>query len=120
MRNGFNVWANACKCQVLFPKKLPRPATCSFRVATLLSLEIFAAYSSTSPALSGSPASTGAAAFFESAGEVDFTAAAFADFSVDVASRKPGGSAHTAPGARGSHLAVDQLPAPHAPPRPSD
>src|SRR6202158_6150418 len=108
MRKGFNVWANACKCQVLFPKKLPRPATCNFRVATLLSLETFAVYSSTSPALRGSPASTGDAAFFESAGEVDFTAAAFADFSAGVASRKPGGSADTPSRMRGSPRACSQ------------
>src|ERR1700687_2285268 len=108
MRNGFNVWANACKCQVLFPKKLPRPATCSFRVATLSSLETFAVYSRTSPALSGSPGSTGDATFFESAGKVDFTAAALEGPSAEVASRKPGGSADNASGARGSPRACSQ------------
>src|SRR5260370_38210721 len=100
MRNGCGVCANACKCQALFPKKFPRPATCNFRVATLLSLETFAVYSSTSPALSGSPVSTGDAALFESAGKTDFTAAAFAGFSAEGASRKPGGSADTTSGRR--------------------
>src|SRR5712691_4156434 len=98
MRNGFSVGAESLKCKVLFPRKLPRPATCNFRVATLLRLETLAEYSRTSPARKGNPVSTGCKTFFESASEagaVDFTAGAFTGFSAGGDSRKPGGSADT-------------------------
>src|SRR5712692_1407586 len=79
MRSGFSVCAKAFRCQVLFPKKLPRSTTCSFRVATLLRLETLAEYSRTSPARRGNSVSAGGRTFFELAGKVcepDFAAGA--------------------------------------------
>src|SRR5258708_6058829 len=116
MRNGFCVCANACKCQALFPKKFPRPATCNFRVATLFSLETFAVYSSTSPALSGSPVSTGDAALFESAGKTVFRGAALVGFSAEGGSGKRGGSANIRPGRRCAARVCSQKNAPAAQP----
>src|SRR5712692_4217116 len=101
MRSGFSVCAKAFKCQVLFPRKLPRPTTCKRRFATLLSLETLAEYSRTSPGRRGNPVSTGGKTFFESAGSAgtgDFTPGALTGFFAGGASRKPGGSADTTSG----------------------
>src|SRR5260370_21307720 len=70
MRSGFSVCAKAFRCQVLFPRKLPRSTTCSFRLATLLRLETLAEYSRTSPSRRGKPVSAGGRTFFELAGKV--------------------------------------------------
>jgi len=88
--HGFWVCAKACKCHVLFPRKLPRPATCSLRVATSLSLETLAVYSRTSPARSGTPVSMRDVTLFEPANNGDFSAATLAGFSAGGASRKTG------------------------------
>src|SRR5260221_13631866 len=69
MRSGFSVCAKAFRCQVLFPRKLPRSTTCSFRVATLLRLETLAEYSRTSPARRGNSVSAGGRTCFELAGK---------------------------------------------------
>src|SRR5258706_9063408 len=69
MRSGFSVCAKAFRCQVPFPRKLPRSTTCSFRVATLLRLETLAEYSRTSPARRGNSVSAGGRTFFELAGQ---------------------------------------------------
>src|SRR5260370_21491816 len=114
MRNAFWVCAKACKCQVLFPRNVPRPATCSRKVATLLSWETLAVYSRTSPARRGSTASTGGAAFFEPRGKADFAAAAFAGFAAGSASRKPGGSGDTTSGTGCAPCARRQERAPMA------
>src|SRR2546429_9036520 len=91
MRNGLCVWAKACKCQTLFPRKVPRPATSSFKLATFSRLETLAVYSRTSPARRGNAVSTGAAAFFETAGRRGLAAAALAGFAGGGESRNPAG-----------------------------
>src|SRR5256885_17023887 len=99
MRNAFCVCAKACKCQTLFPIKVPRPATWSFKLATFSRLETLAVYSRTSPGRRGNAVSTGAAAFFEMAGRWGLAAAAFpalADFG--GASWKPAGPGDTTSG----------------------
>src|SRR5258706_4935489 len=102
MRSGFSVCAKAFKCQVPFPRKLPRSTTCSFRVATLLRLETLAEYSRTSPARRGNSVSAGGKTLFELAGKgraTGLTAHPPTGFFSRGGSREPGGPAHTVSGA---------------------
>src|SRR5437762_8959274 len=107
MRNGLCVWAKACKCQTLFPRKVPRPATSSFKLATFSRLETLAVYSRTSPARRGNAVSTGAAAFFETAGRRGLPAAALAGFAGGGASRNPAGGGIRPPARAALHVHAD-------------
>src|ERR1700741_3878791 len=104
MRSGFWVCANACKGHALLPEKLPRPAICTFRFATLLTFETLALYSRISPAFKGKLVSTGGALFFASVGFEDFPGRTSARFAAGGGWRKPGGSRDTTSGKRGSPL----------------
>src|ERR1700730_15228911 len=68
MRRGLSVWANACKCQALFPRKFRLSATRKRRFATLFSFDMFAEDSHVSPARKGKLASVSGAGFLASTG----------------------------------------------------
>src|ERR1039457_623813 len=70
MRKGFSVWANACRCHALLPRKFRFSATFKRRFATLFNFDTFAEYCQVSPACNGDPASATTVVFFVSTGRL--------------------------------------------------